>query len=206
MQDTNKWWGFIMGLSEVEKLQQENEALRNELTQCLSKVNRLNTLDQVHEWSWEVDAQGVYTHVNDNTTDILGYFPQEMLGKSPFDFMNADEAKRVGGIFLEIVLQEKSFSKLLNTCIHKDGSTVYTETSGEPFYNHNGDFCGYRGIDFDRTKEHTNTKSLEAKNSSLTQALQNQNELLLNVTNSISDCIFYKDTEYKYIGCRKSVV
>lgn len=193
-----------MSLSELERLQYENEALRKELSLHILNSDRLNILDRAYEWTWEIDIQGLYTYISENITRVAGYSPQDMLGKSPFDFMHEDEAKRVKDIFTDIVTEEKSFSKLLNTCIHKDGSTIHIETSGEPMYNNNGDFCGYRGIDFDRTKEYTKTRSLEEKNSSLTQALLVQNELLLNVTNSISDLIFYKDTEYRYIGCNQA--
>ena len=193
-----------MSLSELEKLQLENKALREELAQCTLSISRLNNIDNVYEWTWEVDAEGIYTYVSDNVTAVIGHAPQDLIGKSPFDFMSKDEAKRVENIFIEVATQEKPFSKLFNICMHKDGSTVYIETSGEPIYNHNGDFCGYRGIDFDRTLEYKKNKYLEEKNRSLTEALHAQHELLLNVTNSISDLIFYKDTEFKYIGCNQA--
>lgn len=194
-----------MSLSEIEKLQEENRELRTKLNQCSSYVDRFNMIvDRSFEWVWEVDVNGVYTYASEHVESVLGYTPEELIGKTPFDFMNEDEAQRVGKIFVEIASQEKAFSKLLNTCIHKEGHLVYTETSGQPIYDQDGQFRGYRGIDFDRTIEASQTEKLEEKNASLELALKAKHELLLNVTNSISDLLFYKDTDYRYTGCNQA--
>jgi|GEM_PF-2016404 len=193
-----------MSLSEIEKLKLENKNLRDKLSRNNSDISKLNILDRVHEWTWKVDTQGVYTYVCDNVSSVLGYLPEEILGKTPFDLMSEEEAQRIGAIFTDIIMQKKSFSKLANVCLHKNKSKVYTETSGEPIYDEDGTFLGYIGIDFNRTKEYKSTQVLQEENISLTRALHHQNELLLNVTNSISDCIFYKDTSYRYIGCNQA--
>ena len=194
-----------MSLSDIEKLQEENKALRAKLNQCSSSVDRLNIIiDSSFEWIWEVNAEGIYTYASEHVQSILGYTPDELLGKTPFDFMSEDEAKRVRNIFLEITSQGKSFSKLHNTCLHKDGHTVYTETSGQPIYDEENLLVGYRGIDFDRTTEASQTQTLKEKNTSLELALNAKHELLLNVTNSISDLLFYKDTDFRYTGCNQA--
>ncbi len=194
-----------MSLSEIEKLQEENKELRNKLDQYSSYVDRFNMIvDSSFEWVWEVNAEGVYTYASQHVKAVLGYTPDELVGKTPFDFMSEDEAKRVGEVFMQIASEQKAFSKLYNICIHKDGHEVYTETSGQPIYDENGQFSGYRGIDFDRTTEISKTQQLQEENTSLELALQTQSELLLNVTNSISDLLFYKDTDYRYIGCNQA--
>jgi len=194
-----------MSENELERLKEENRALQNKLKSYSSYVDRFNMIiDEIHEWVWEVDATGVYTYASVQVTSVLGYDPKELIGKTPFDFMDADEAERVGKVFAKIALQEKPFSKLKNKCLHKDGHTIYTETSGQPFYDDTGLFLGYRGIDFDRTQEEVDTQTLQDKNIDLEKALYEKHELLLNVTNSISDLLFYKDTEYRYTGCNQA--
>ena len=79
--------------------------------------------------------------------DILGYEPEEMLGKTPFDLMPPDEADHIGGIFRDIVSSEKPFSLLENVNLHKNGSRVVLETSGVPFFDAAGKLKGFRGID-----------------------------------------------------------
>ncbi len=194
-----------MSITEITRLKEENEKLRNQLQLTSSYMDSDDVIiDKVYEWVWEVNTQGVYTYVSQQVTSVLGYHPEELIGKTPFDFMNKDEAERVGKLFSEILSQEVSFSKLVNACLHKHGHSVYTETSGQPVYDKNGNLTGYRGIDFDRTQEAATTQILQNKNSNLKRALNNEHELLRNVTNTISDLLFYKDTDYRYIGCNQA--
>jgi PAS domain S-box-containing protein len=84
--------------------------------------------------------------------DLLGYEPEEILGKTPFDLMPPDEAKRVSGIFGPIVAERKPFKELENINVHKDGRHVILETAGNPIFDKNGSFSGYWGIDRDITE------------------------------------------------------
>ena len=73
------------------------------------------------DWIWEVDKDGVYTYVSDRVEDFLGYKADEVIGKTPFDTMSKEEAKRVSGEFLEYVSEQKPFKDLENVNIHKNG-------------------------------------------------------------------------------------
>ncbi|GAG22649.1 unnamed protein product, partial [marine sediment metagenome] len=82
--------------------------------------------------------------------DILGYEPEEVLGKTPFDIMTKEDAERVGAEFASIVESRRPFS-IENINIHKDGRLVTLETSGVPILDKNGELQGYRGMDRDIT-------------------------------------------------------
>ncbi|MBC8096465.1 MAG: PAS domain S-box protein, partial [Akkermansiaceae bacterium] len=56
-------------------------------------------VETTFDWIWELDAEARYTFASPRVTDLLGYSPEEILGRSPFDFMSAEEAKRVRAIF-----------------------------------------------------------------------------------------------------------
>ncbi len=103
------------------------------------------------DWIWEVDPNGRYTFSNRKAEDILGYSPQEIVGRTPFDFMPPDEAKRLARIFREFAGTQKSFSRLENINLHKSGRQVVLETSGVPIFDEKGEFRGFRGIDRDVT-------------------------------------------------------
>jgi len=47
------------------------------------------------DWIWAVDKDAVYTYSSPKIRDLLGYEPEEIIGKTPFDLMPADEAERV---------------------------------------------------------------------------------------------------------------
>ena len=57
-------------------------------------------LNQNSDWVWEVDAQGRYTWASEVVTSLLGYPPEAVIGKTPFDFMSAPEVERGGCAFL----------------------------------------------------------------------------------------------------------
>lgn len=100
------------------------------------------------DWLWEVDTEGRYTFCSEHIRQLLGYTPEQILGRTPFDLMPADEAARLVETFSAIVAQQKPFSGLINRNVRADGTLVLLETSGVPVFE-NGVFKGYRGIDRD---------------------------------------------------------
>ncbi len=146
-----------------DKLKQRNIDLEMERTRYK------NLMENSSDWIWEVDKNGVYTFVSDRIKDFLGYEATEIIGKTPFDLMSEEEAKRVAGEFIKYVSEQKSFRDLENTNIHKNGEFVVFETSGSPIYNENGEFIGYRGTDKDITEAKKLQKELTALNIGLEQ-------------------------------------
>ncbi len=142
-----------------EGLQAENKILQQrvaELEAALAQSQqeqRLHImLDTTTDWAWEVDASGVYTYISPNIATILGYTPCDIVGKTPFDLMPPEEAERVIAIFGSLAADQQPIPLLENVIIHRDGHRLIMETSGTPFYDQNGSFCGYRGIDRDITQ------------------------------------------------------
>ena len=128
-------------------------AMLDETRRCLEESNaRFGAIvDSMADWVWEIDAEGRYTYSSTRVEEILGYAPKEILGKSPFDIMPAQEAKRVGSLFQEIASEQKPFRNLENWNLSKNGQLVCLLTSGHPVYDDSGAFCGYRGVDTEIT-------------------------------------------------------
>ncbi len=40
------------------------------------------------DWVWETDETGRYTYAAGNKKDILGYAPEELIGKTPCDLVS----------------------------------------------------------------------------------------------------------------------
>ncbi|MBI5612437.1 MAG: EAL domain-containing protein [Gammaproteobacteria bacterium] len=122
------------------------EALRDNEERFRSLV------ETTSDWIWEVDARGMYTYSSPKVVELLGYTPEEIVGKSPFDFMPPDEAARVGRQFTEFARARRPFERLENVNLRKDGGRVVLETSGVPIFDRDGRLAGYRGIDRDITE------------------------------------------------------
>ena len=57
---------------------------------------------------------------------------EDVIGKTPFDFMPADEAKRVGAIFADIAARKAPIKDLENWNITKNGERICLLTNGVP--------------------------------------------------------------------------
>lgn len=119
-------------------------------------------VESTSDWVWEVDQKGVFTYVSPQIRNLLGYAPEELIGKTPFDLMPNEEAQRIAEIFKYSAANKTSIRNLENFNRHKDGRLVVLETSGVPFYDSSGDFGGYRGIDRDITERKLVEERLEA--------------------------------------------
>ncbi len=109
-------------------------------------------VESTSDWIWEVDAYGNYTYVSPQVEMLLGYSPEEVVGKSPFNFIPSEEIQHIGSEFKKCIENRLPIIALRNTNICKDGTLKILETNGVPFFDKKGDFAGYRGIDRDITE------------------------------------------------------
>ncbi len=99
------------------------------------------------DWVWEVDKDGKYTYSSHKSIDFFETSEEEIIGKTPFDFMPEDEAKRVAPFFAEIVAKKEPIIDLENWNIGKNGELICLLTNGLPIFDNKGELVGYRGVD-----------------------------------------------------------
>lgn len=110
---------------------------------------------------WRIDALAQYTYVSPRVFDLLGYTPDEMLGRSRFELTAVAQDQQSDSQFAELFRQRKPFALLENFGLHKDGHKVVMETSGSPIYDAAGQYLGYQGIDRDVTERNRLRAELE---------------------------------------------
>lgn len=147
------------------------------------------------DWIWEVDADARYVFASEKILDSLGYTAAELLGKTPFDFMPPDEAKRVQAVFAHIVDRRETFKDLENVVLHKDGSLRHILTSGVPILAKDGRLLGYRGTDKDITE----------RIAAQLQLHEDEARLRL-VLNSTAEAIFAVDIDNRCLFANQSCV
>jgi PAS domain S-box-containing protein len=95
-----------------------HEALR------ISEDRFRDILYSTSDWIWEVDENGRYTYSSQRDIDLFGVAPDEIIGKTPFDFMLPDEASRVKSLFAEFTAKKMPIKDLENWNIGKDGKPL----------------------------------------------------------------------------------
>jgi len=149
-------WLFYLVIGRVEQRLASSQAEIKE-----SEVRFRGLVESSSDWIWEVDANARYVYASPKIKDLLGYEPAEVLGKTPFDLMPADEAEHLAPVFAAITAEHRPFQALENRNLHQDGRIVVLETSGAPILDRDGNLLGYRGIDRDITARKLADKAIQ---------------------------------------------
>lgn len=128
-------------LGRITERKQAEEALR-EIKEHFRALAESNS-----ECIWVINTDYVYTYLNPKVKDLIGFEPEELIGKSFFDLMSPEDGKRLKPVMEGIMKSQKPFERLENPGLHKDGGLVVVESSGVPFFDSDGQLLGYRGID-----------------------------------------------------------
>jgi len=108
--------------------------------------------ENAKEWIWEVDAEGYYTYTSPVVEQLLGYTPEEILGRKRFhDFVHPDDAERMQAQSARIFRCKDVFRDVQTRAVHKNGTVVWLQRSGVPILGENQELLGYRGADVDIT-------------------------------------------------------
>ncbi len=109
--------------------------------------------ENIKEWVWEVDSNGLYTYGSPTVEKLLGYKLEEVVGKKHFyDFFCLDEQEELKEAAFSVFAEKQFFKEFINRNINKDGIEVWLSTSGVPIIDDNGNLLGYRGSDIDITE------------------------------------------------------
>ena len=129
----------ITGRVKAEEALRENEQRFRDIT------------ENAVEWIWEVDRGGKYTYSSPVVEKLLGYTPEEVLGRYFYDFFLPEEREELKDAALAAFKAKQPFRDFLNRNVRKDGETIWLSTSGVPVLDASGNLLGYRGADSDIT-------------------------------------------------------
>ncbi len=192
---------------DLKSITASRDELTYEITQREQAEERLKRseekfrglVESTNDWVWEVDENFVYTYASPKVCDIIGYEPEEIIGKTPFDLMPPEEAMHIRDVFTPIAAARKPFSALENINLHKDGRLVVLETSGIPFFGKDGKFLGYRGMDRDITEQQKVQARIEEWKNRYEAAVMATQHLLYDWDSRTNEVIYGGDTR-KILG------
>lgn len=130
-------------------------------------------------WIWEVDPDGLYIYSSPVVEQILGYTPQELIGKLHFyDLFDPEVRDELTAAAMDAIRLRKPVKNFININLHRNGERVYLSTSGTPVYDENGVFSGYSGVDHDITKEKTASDNLRRSEERYRLLADNVNDII----------------------------
>jgi len=136
----------ICTVQDITQPRQIGESLRNS-EQRFKDFTRVSA-----DWVWELDTRGRYSFVAGNVEGLLGFLPEEIVGRTPFELMHPAEATRVAALFEAIAAHQEIFYELENIVLTKAGTPLTILSSGVPTFDAEGNWTGYRGVDQDITE------------------------------------------------------
>jgi len=141
-------------VQELNERLESDIANRNLIEEALRKSEEQyrSLVEIMSDWIWEMDSGCKVTYSSPQVMDALGYEPEEVIGKTPFELMCTDDAQGAAAFFKSAARVGQSFSGLECSYLHKDGSHVVIETSGTPILDEEGMPLGYRCINSDITQ------------------------------------------------------
>lgn len=111
---------------------------------------------------WESDGKGVYTHVSEVAFSVLGYQPEELIGKYRFyDFIGQNSLEKKAEGSCGYFCRKEPFHDLEQAARTKNGRAVFLLSHGVPVFGNNGAFLGYRGSDSDITERKESERKRE---------------------------------------------
>jgi len=139
--------GSIWIFEDITERKRAEEAIRR------SEERFRQVADSAEEWIWEIDVDGLYTFSSPIVEKILGYRPEEIVGKKYFyDFFLPESKEFLKDFALNVFSQKQTLNRLENPNLHKNGNIIYLETNGFPIIDEKGNLIGYRGADINITE------------------------------------------------------
>ena len=137
------------------------------LSESESRFNQL--AEHSRTIAWEVNVNGLYTYISHVSEELLGYSPDELVGKMHFyDHIPEGKREMVKAIALESFARRDSFVDFENLAQTKDGRLIWFSINGFPILDANNQLIGYRGSGTDITErkqaEEALKKSYELRN------------------------------------------
>ncbi len=134
----------------VAALALERERVTDELASSLERFRSLTALTA--DWYWEQDEGLRFSYFSSGVPERAGVDPHVSLGKTRFEVPLEWESEEARRSHQQDLAARHPFRDLLLGRLADDGTVRHFSVSGEPVFDVNGSFRGYRGVGSDVTQ------------------------------------------------------
>ncbi len=130
----------------------ERERAHKALMNTEQRFHRMAELSRT--FAWDIDAEGLYTYVSHEIVDILGYRPEELIGRKYFyELFPENLREKFKAEAFQIMQQQQTVKDFINPLVNKNGETIWVRSSAFPILDENGQLLIYSGSDTDVTEQ-----------------------------------------------------
>jgi PAS domain S-box-containing protein len=159
--------GVTLILEDITERKRSEEALRQ------SEMTYRALVEEINDVIWNIDEDGRFSYVSPRIADVLGYEPAELIGRTIYEYMEAEEADRVRSLLPPDGRDGEPYPLAQYMMLHRDGRPVAIEAGATPMHDEIGDFAGFRVVARDISERMQATKRLRQWKSFLGSIVQN---------------------------------
>lgn len=168
-------FGCYEDISSEKQTELERQQAEAQLRQSEQRFRDVS--EAAGEYLWDLDVCGVYTFVTEKARLVKGYSPEQLLGRSPFEFMPAEDMGMVRQILQSAISNKQSF-KLQHRDITPTGEIVWEEVNGVPLLDEENNIIGFRGTGLSITERKQAEEALRQSEAELRQQTQELEQTL----------------------------
>ncbi len=124
----------VLHTDDITEQRRTEQALRD------SEIKYRTIVDTAHEGIWAVDLHSVTTYVNHRAAEMLGYEPDEVLGRAVFDFM--DESLHAEALRIRQRRHTGLNEQFEFQMRHRNGQDVWLNVAASPLTDGSGKIVG----------------------------------------------------------------
>jgi diguanylate cyclase (GGDEF)-like protein/PAS domain S-box-containing protein len=118
----------------------------------LSESRLTNLLSLSADWIWEQDAQLRFTYFSDGIQLATGISPTLLIGQARMSSSAYDATPQAIAEYEDSIAERRAFRDFTYGFTRPDGVRRFIRISGEPVFDPDGNFKGYRGVGRDVTQ------------------------------------------------------
>ncbi len=135
-------------------------------------------VEHTSEWVWTLDLNGVILYSNPAVRDILGYEPEELIGRDVRPLVEPEARAATERLLPEVIAGRQRWNGVVRRFLHKNGEWRYLESSGMPVVNQHGAVVGFRGAERDITRRKLAEAALRRSEERFQLAARASNDVL----------------------------